>query len=143
MKRSPNHPHTILWADDDPDDLLLIRHIVEGNAANVSLREAANGQEVLSYLQSLQSPARLPSLVVLDINMPLLNGLETLRLLKQDSRLMHLPVAIFTTSSSPLDRMVCKMLGVSMLTKPTKYDAFKQAVINLLSLCDRPTEQCA
>ncbi|HEY1020789.1 MAG TPA: response regulator [Flavisolibacter sp.] len=136
LKTNPKQPHTILWADDDPDDRLLISGIVSSYNSQYQVKEAEDGCEVLRYLQAIQDPAHLPCLVVLDINMPKLTGLETLACIRENAAWKNLTVAVFTTSSNKHDRQTCTAFGVPMFTKPATFEGFQQAVETLLKLCD-------
>jgi CheY-like chemotaxis protein len=136
MKTKPTHKHTILWADDDLDDRHVICDIVETLRGDYQVKEVQNGCEVLTYLHSIEDPADLPCLVVLDINMPRLTGTETLSHIKKDEKYKGLTVVVFTTSSSERDRCICRRYGVPMVTKPSSYNGFKTAVMELLRLCN-------
>ena len=135
MKTKPLPVCIILWADDDPDDMSVVRGIVEAQSNNCNIREVGNGLEVFDYLNTITSQSQFPCLVVLDINMPLLNGTETVVRIKAEKKYKDLPVAVFTTSDSDKDRSFCKRHGVLMITKPSTYRAFVEAVRQLLSLC--------
>ena len=135
MKTKPTRPHTILWADDDPDDRHIIREIVEAISDAHHIKEVTNGYEVLRYLRSIEDAAHFPCLVVLDINMPILTGTDTLACLKGDEKYKNLSFAVFTTSSSEQDRKTCERYGVPMLTKPSSFNGFRQAITELLQLC--------
>jgi CheY-like chemotaxis protein len=126
---------TILWADDDPDDLMLMRQVLEEDGLQYDIVEVQNGREALDYLQGRQSDQDLPCLVILDMNMPVLNGRTTLTILKNDERLSKLPVVIFTTSSSELDKMFCRKFQVEMITKPPTFSNFREVIKKLLSFC--------
>lgn len=133
--KTPTRPHTILWADDDADDRHIICAIVNSISYDYSVKEAENGCEVLRYLNTIEQPSDLPCLVVLDINMPILSGTETLRRLKSDKRYKDMKVAVFTTSRNERERLLCESYGVPMITKPSSYSDFEQAVTELLRLC--------
>lgn len=135
MKTKNTNLYTILWADDDPDDLSVICEIVASFDAAYSVKDVENGCAVLHYLHAIADPAELPCLVVLDINMPKLTGLETLVRIKSDERYKTLNVAVFTTSSSLRDRQLCERYGVPLMTKPSSYQDFKHAITTLLQLC--------
>ncbi|NTS42984.1 response regulator [Flavisolibacter sp. BT320] len=135
MKTNPTQPHTILWADDDADDRQVICEIVSAYSDKYHVLEVEDGSEVLSYLHAIKDKQKLPCLVVLDINMPKLNGTETLASIKRDERYKDLTVAVFTTSNSALDRKICERYGAPMLTKPSSYEDFREAVAELLQMC--------
>lgn len=125
----------ILWADDDIDDLMLMRHVLQDLDEDYNIKEVCNGQEAIEYLEARKEKNDLPCLVILDMNMPVLNGKETLKIIKKDEALKDIPLVFFTTSNSELDRMYCKRYGVEMVTKPPQYNNLKEAVKNLLNYC--------
>ncbi len=125
----------ILWADDDMDDLMLMRHVLHDIDEKYNIKEVSNGKEALDYLESGKQDNDLPCLIILDMNMPVLNGKETLNVIKKDKDLKDIPVVFFTTSNSELDRMYCKRFGVEMVTKPPQYNNLKEAVKRLLEYC--------
>ena len=118
---SDKKKHVILIADDDPDDQYLLRSAMTKAQAPVELICLDNGQEVIDYLQDLQDDKTLtkPELVFLDLNMPIMDGRETLRLIKQSTEFSYIPVIIYTTSQSPLDIIDSYRLGAnSYVIKP-------------------------
>ncbi|HEY0040276.1 MAG TPA: response regulator [Flavisolibacter sp.] len=122
----------ILWADDDMDDLMLMRHVLRDIGESYDIREVNNGKEALDFLENEKQTNNLPSLIILDMNMPVLNGKEALSAIKKDSALRDIPVVFFTTSNSELDKMYCKRFDVEMITKPPQYASLKEAVRRLL-----------
>ena len=127
--------HTVLWADDDADDLHMMREILEHLDDQHQIVEALNGRQALDYLELINHPAELPCLIVLDINMPVLNGRDTLAILKNNEAYNAIPVVVFTTSSSELDHAFCKKMGAEVFTKPPSYESLKNTVQRLLSFC--------
>lgn len=125
----------ILWADDDMDDLMLMRHVLQDIGDEYNITEVNNGREAIDYLEKSKQTNNLPCLIILDMNMPVLNGKETLSLIKKDAALKDIPLVFFTTSNSELDRMYCKRFGVEMVTKPPQYNNLKETVKNLLDYC--------
>ena len=126
--------NTILWADDDLDDLEMFREVIKAHAPHHQLIEFSNGFDLLNYLQGLESH-NYPCLIVLDMNMPLLNGKETLFKIKNDPKLRDIPVAIFSTSISPVDKVDFSRYRVEMIAKPPNYDLLKARVQSLVELC--------
>jgi CheY-like chemotaxis protein len=125
----------ILWADDDMDDLMLMRHVLQDLGDSYNIAEVHNGQEALDYLANAKASQSLPCLIILDMNMPVLDGKETLTRLKNDDVLKKIPVVFFTTSNSHMDKLYCKHNGVEMITKPPQYSNLKEAVQKLLNFC--------
>ncbi len=127
----------ILWADDDTDDLMLMRQVLQELGDNYNIKEVHNGKEALDYLQKGKSIRNLPCLIILDMNMPVMDGKETLARIKKDNELNEIPVVFFTTSNSQMDKLYCKHQGVEMITKPPQYANLKDAVQKLLKYCTR------
>jgi two-component system, response regulator len=90
-------PVTIVMADDDPDDRFLVGEAFKGHCSCVKLHFVNDGQELLDYLHEV---AILPGLILLDINMPRMGGLEVLDYIKNKPKLINIPIIIFTTSSN-------------------------------------------
>ena len=127
--------NTILWADDDADDLLMMREILMKNGQHFELVEVRNGREALDYLNKARIKGKLPCLVILDINMPILDGKKTLSIIKEDKELNALPVVMFTTSNSELDRMYCQKFNTRMITKPPDFQTLQSTVLEMLQFC--------
>ena len=125
----------ILWADDDKDDLSLINEILEELNLSIDVLEVNNGKEALNTLNKAMQNNDLPCLIILDINMPIMDGKETLAVIKVNETLKEIPVVMFSTSSSEMDKQFFQKYQVDMLTKPPQYKNFKgsyTAVDNLL-----------
>ena len=124
----------MLYADDDADDRAWVEEACKAVNAQLSVRFLENGKEVLSFLQSPAVPP-LPSLIILDLNMPQLDGRQTLQHLKAHSDYKHIPVAVVTTSTSRLDRDACYHLGAKLfLVKPNSYGEWKDIMHQLIPL---------
>ncbi|MCU7551723.1 response regulator [Chitinophagaceae bacterium LB-8] len=143
MKTQHTRQHHILWADDDNDDLMLMREALEGIDHHHQITEANNGREVLDHLGSIEDPSQFPCLIILDMNMPILNGRETLAILKSEEKYSSIPVVVFTTSSSEMDRMFCRRFGVEMFTKPDDFVGHQQMIQQLLRFCSICKESVA
>jgi CheY-like chemotaxis protein len=127
--------NTILWADDDADDIQMMHDILNQNRKHYELVEVCNGKEALDYLEAAHERNELPCLIILDINMPVLDGKKTLLTIKQSEVFSSIPVVMFTTSNSELDRMYCQKLGTEMITKPPDFKTLQTTVLKLLDLC--------
>jgi CheY-like chemotaxis protein len=128
--------HTILWADDDYDDLQMMREILARKKGDYEIVEVHNGKEALRYLKESEANADLPCLIILDINMPVMDGKETLSIIKKDKEFSKIPVVVFTTSESELDRLFCKKYNTEMVTKPPTFSTLGDALDRLLKLCN-------
>ena len=124
---SDGKPITIVLADDDPDDRLLTSEaLAESRLAN-SLVTVEDGRELLDYLlrdgQWRDRPAGNPGLVLLDLNMPRMDGREALAEIKAHEELRSIPVVVLTTSKAEEDVLRTYDLGVnSFITKPVTFD---------------------
>lgn len=117
MKKSSTH---ILIAEDDVDDRLLIQDaLAENGITEVDTVYVENGEELLD---SLNNHPTLPTLIFLDLNMPKKDGREALREIKHSERLKHIPVIVFTTSSSEDDiKLSYKHGGNTFFIKPALF----------------------
>ena len=127
--------NTILWADDDVDDLQMMREILVKNKRDFSVVEVENGKEAMDFLEKARTQTELPCLIILDINMPILDGKETLSILKKTEAYKTIPVVIFTTSASEVDKLFCKRYGTEMITKPPSYRKLEDTIVKLLDYC--------
>ena len=135
MKTQLTRKHTVLWADDDPDDLFLMREVLERVDDQHNLVQAINGRQALNYLDAIHHPSDFPCIIILDINMPVLNGKETLAIIRSEERFNSIAVVVFTTSNSERDRQFCERFGVEMFSKPHTYADFEKMIGTLLTLC--------
>jgi CheY-like chemotaxis protein len=126
---------TILWADDDYDDLQMMQDILAQKEGNFEIIEVYNGKEALDYLKQAKEKSNLPCLIILDINMPVLDGKETLSLIKSSADYNNIPVVVFTTSESELDKLFCKKFETEMITKPPTFSTLSAALDRLLNFC--------
>ena len=128
MKTS-NPPITILLADDDPEDCMIIKEALEESQLKHAFHYVTDGQELLDYLhrqgdyrEPKSSPC--PALVLLDLNMPRKKGLEALMEIKQDLRLRSIPIIVLSTSDAESDITRAYDLGAnSFITKNINFDA--------------------
>jgi CheY-like chemotaxis protein len=106
----------ILYAEDDFDDFESIKEALGQLSDQHVLFHAKNGHEAVSFIEN---SITLPSLVVLDLNMPVMNGKEVLLWLKEKDDFNHIPTMIFTTSSREEDVKLCQKHGCTFFRKPT------------------------
>ena len=124
-----------MFVDDDADDLLLIHDVLKDISAGYIIEEAHNGREALETLEKCLQEGALPCLIVLDINMPVMDGKETLVQIRRTEGFKEIPVVIFTTSKSELDKMFFQQYNVEMVTKPPSYSELEKVVRRLLLSC--------
>lgn len=120
----------ILYADDDIDDRTWVEEACKTVNKALQVHFVETGRQVLDYLNKKPSP--LPGLIVLDLNMPEIDGRQTLRLLKNNESYQHIPVVIVTTSINRIDQEVCKQLGAALfLTKPDTHREWQNIIKQL------------
>ncbi|HEV7379523.1 MAG TPA: response regulator [Dyadobacter sp.] len=91
---------TIYLTDDDEDDRMLLRYAIEKAIASVRIIELDSGDALIRLLEREPYNEDDPAIIIMDMNMPRMNGLETLRLIKKTPSLTHLPVVMISTSSN-------------------------------------------
>ena len=112
---------SLLIVDDDPDDRELFIEAVKDVDEDIECVTANNGLQALEWLQDTSNP--LPNLIFLDIRMPLLNGKKCLYAIKNDERLRHIPVIIYTTSKDVEESKELKEMGAfHFISKPGNAD---------------------
>ncbi len=128
----PNSNAQVLLAEDDEDHVLLLQRALRSYPRAVKVIVARDGQEALAML--LDGHLR-PRLILLDINMPKLNGFEVLRGLKANPALSKIPTVMLTTSARDEDREACKRDGADhFLTKPVNFRVFTRSLFEVLDL---------
>lgn len=126
----------ILLADDDVEDKSIIQDAMELLNAGDVMCFADNGEQALEFLDEKFNESVSLCLIVLDLNMPKLNGTQTLGRLKNDGRFKNIPVIIYSTSINPLEREKCLSLGAhSYITKPTSFKASMETAQIFLQFC--------
>tara|TARA_R110000868_G_scaffold136644_1_gene349696 strand:- start:345 stop:746 length:402 start_codon:yes stop_codon:yes gene_type:complete len=116
----------ILLIEDDLIEVMKLKRTVSKLNLKHSIIEAKNGEEALSYLKSVE---KLPDIILLDLNMPQMNGLEFLSILKKDELLQYLPIVILTTSENRADLLECYQAGIAgYVIKPLKYGDYEYKV---------------
>ncbi|GAB3997086.1 response regulator [Spirosoma daeguense] len=119
----------VIVVDDDADDRFIIEQAFRHYSPECQLQLLDNGAELLN---SLASRGSLPSLILLDLNMPLLNGFETLHAIRQKATNQELPVVILTTSSEAQDQQQARQLKANdFISKPTTLNGYREVVLQL------------
>ena len=128
------HSKTILLVEDDPSDVDLTRRAFEKSSLGNTLAVVHDGLEALDYLFSAydsagREPAQLPTVILLDLNLPKVDGLEVLRRIRADSRTRRLPVVILTSSTEQQDLVKGYELGAnSYIRKPIDFYQFAEKI---------------
>ncbi|MEN6441053.1 MAG: response regulator [Syntrophobacter sp.] len=133
MRTEPK-PITILIADDDQDDRLLIREAFIENKLPYDVRFVEDGEALMDYLlqrgkYSASDAAPGPGLILLDLNMPGMDGREVLKEIRANARLRHIPIVVLTTSHEAEDIYQSYTVGAnSFITKPNTFEAISQLI---------------
>lgn len=128
--------HLIIYADDDIDDVSLVKDCFKRFEDKVELIIAENGNIALQTLKTMQEQNITPCLIILDVNMPLMDGRQTLVQLKNNADFKNIPVVMFTTSSSRLDKDFAVKWGADFITKPLVYVEVEHLASELVKRCD-------
>lgn len=125
----------ILLAEDDEDDQEFITLAFKKLSTEHRFHIANNGQEALNFLSGLPEK-ELPCLIVLDLNMPILDGYQTLHVLNTDPKYSKIPKVVFTTSDSEEDKERCLSVGATdYLVKPSNMTQIVHSVKGILQYC--------
>ncbi|MBC8152113.1 MAG: response regulator [Bacteroidetes bacterium] len=118
--------YTVLSVDDDEEDQFMLGRIFTAHCPDCRVTFVSNGANLLTYLATA---GPLPALILLDLNMPIMNGFETLAALKSQPLYRPIPVVILTTSHEPSDVLRCYDLGANAFQqKPDRYDDLVQLI---------------
>ena len=131
-------PKTVIYmADDDDDDRFMMRLSLQTLDPTVQIVEATDGNELMTLLASRsQQPAHQPvNLILLDMNMPKMNGLETLLAIRADASLRHIPTVMLSTSAEPEEVAVAYRNGVSGYIKKSTSTAYNTQIAQAISVC--------
>lgn len=125
----------VLYADDDPEDIELVSEAFQAYAQNVELVTFADGVELLNFIETVDPLHIAPCLFILDINMPRLNGKETLRRLRRIETFAEVPAVLFSTSSLPADAVFAKNLNAGFVTKPLHTNQVHLIIDEIIEHC--------
>jgi CheY-like chemotaxis protein len=131
---------SILLADDDPIDRELFIEGMNNTGFKFQVSEVENGEEVLKYLSLAVS---FPDFIILDLNMPVKDGRETLEELKKSERYRHIPVFILSTSNARFDvELACNTGANLFLVKPHAYKEIVEMMTSLFTLFGKYVASC-
>jgi CheY-like chemotaxis protein len=121
----------ILLIEDDAIEVMKFIKVVETLGEDHQIVEAKNGEEAWD---TLNSGKQLPDIIVLDLNMPKVNGVEFLASLKKDDTLKYIPAVVLTTSNNPKDILECYKIGIAgYILKPLKYEDYVSRIMKVLA----------
>ena len=121
----------ILLIEDDLIEVMKLQRTIISLQLNHKIIKALNGEEALTVLKERD---KLPDIILLDLNMPKINGLEFLSILKNTKSLKHIPTIILTTSNNNADLLECYKHGIAgYILKPLKYEDYASKIKSILS----------
>jgi CheY-like chemotaxis protein len=128
-----NNFKLILIGEDDIDDKEILEEIFSSLDPSIKLTFGNDGQKLVSFLENAPSE-NLPGLIILDYNMPHMNGAEILKSLQENERVKHIPKIIWSTANADGFRNICLQLGASdYLVKPSRFSDLQLMIKQMLS----------
>jgi CheY-like chemotaxis protein len=125
----------VLLVEDDSDDRDLFSRFFAERDDILLMPAVSNGLELVDYLMNTKSDNDLPDLIVLDQNMPLMNGKQTLAFLKSHARFTRIPAVIYSTYTDSNLVIECKKLGASMVAvKPIDHEGYQKMMNDFLQV---------
>lgn len=131
----PSDTPVILYAEDDIDDANYIRKVLAEKNANINLVVVTNGSDAVDYLK--QAADEKISLIILDINMPKMDGREALVRIRSMKRYLNVPVILFTTSAMEPDKKFARSYQAEYIRKPAFIHQMDSIVDHFLTICSK------
>lgn len=129
-----NHLH-ILIAEDDADDADIICDIFNKNSNFEKVSLVPNGEELLNFLKKASD--KIPDIILTDINMPILDGIEALKQILRNDDFKDIPCFVYSTSINPAYKEKCDLLGVKgYLIKPYSFEEFEEIPKSILTIIE-------
>ncbi len=134
-----NENKFVLLVEDSEPDVLLALRALKKNKIPIEMVVVHDGEEALNYLFcegefSTRNPEEIPHLILLDLNLPKIDGLEVLRRIRANVKLKHLPIVVMTSSKQFSDLEKCYELGAnSYIRKPVDFLEFSEAIKGLVN----------
>lgn len=120
----------VLFIEDDTIEVMKLHRAIAKLGLKHNIIEAENGEHAIDILQNKQVR---PDIILLDLNMPKMNGIEFLKVLKESKSLKYIPIVILTTSGNQLDLQECYSIGIAgYVIKPLKYEDYVEKLKTIL-----------
>lgn len=130
------NPKIILHVDDDLDDHFLFRHAINKIDPSLVIREVRDGLKAVEFLTQSLVFGDIPNLIILDMNMPIMDGIETFKVIKQDPNFSAIPIVIFTTSLNDEALNYCRKENIPAFEKPSTLNQFTDCVMRILDFAN-------
>jgi|SRR6185312_13518711 len=135
MKQTNNPGRLVLIGEDDIDDEEILKEVFESIDTSFQVEFMNNGQTIIKFLEELKNE-EMPCLIILDYNMPALNGAEILKRLNSNEQIKHVPKIIWSTSNAAAYKKMCLESGAcDYLVKPNKIKDLENMIRHMLSYC--------
>jgi CheY-like chemotaxis protein len=132
----------LLYADDDEDDKAILVEMMRRINPEIGVVTTENGLQAVKFLESIEDKRPLPCCIVLDMNMPIMNGTQTLETIKKNPVYKDIPVFLFSTSNNPSDVAATSELGAeAFITKPYGQKELLEVCEEFADYCNRPLLQ--
>jgi CheY-like chemotaxis protein len=122
-----SHPPLILLVEDSPADIYIVRESLKRHMREINLQVLNDGEKAFALIEATEADdsAPSPAILILDLNLPKRSGQEILQRIRQSAKLRNIPVVIFTSSDSPVDRAETSRLGATAyFRKPADLEEF-------------------
>jgi two-component system response regulator len=138
----------ILVAEDDSDDKFLLQTIFEEKSFNIPLEFVSNGVELLDYLNKIKQDEQnlsYPAFILLDLNMPKMDGRQALKILKENASFKKIPVIVFSTTKNDIEIKRCYELGANTyVVKPSNFESLSNTIEHIstywINVAEIPTK---
>lgn len=141
MGKADQSKRVVLYADDDPDDIDFVREAFSRHAKDIELKTFSSAIELLQFIPEQDQEDSLPCLIILDINMPQMNGKDAVKQLRDMDRYGDVPIVLFSTSTSPHDIYFAKYFKAGFLTKPLSERQMDIIVEKFLDHCNEGVKE--
>ena len=128
----------ILQIDDDDDDLLIVKDAVAAMNLSVTLTQEKDPRAALDYLNAIKNKDELPCLIIVDFNMPVMNGKEFIATVRSNRFFDEIAIFAFTTFSLPADKEYCNQFNAQCIVKPLYFEQLKEIVAAMMEHCQTP-----
>lgn len=127
-----NQDMNILYVEDNEDYITFVQRVVKKNNLPVTVSSVSDGQKVVDYLNNNDATVKEASLILLDIDLPGVNGIELLKKLRKDEHVALVPVIMFSTSDNPADVKECYSNGANAyVVKPAGIDQLASSLTSI------------
>lgn len=125
----------VMIADDDQDDIEILTAALKETNSSLEVVVANNGKTVLEHLKKMQGSGSIPCVLVMDMNMPQMDGRETVVAIKSDTGLKDLPILLFSTAKNRTDELFAEKWSVHFFQKPDSVQGLANVANVIIAMC--------